>query len=74
MALRGQVDSGQVILLKPAVTGILESSLYVDDLDRAVEFYQRVFGDAGDVGNLLKWVVVSSRRQRRRHSREEDTL
>jgi catechol 2,3-dioxygenase-like lactoylglutathione lyase family enzyme len=30
--------------MKPPVTGILESSLYVDDLDRSVEFYERVFG------------------------------
>lgn len=30
--------------MKPGVTGILESSLYVDDLDRSVEFYSRIFG------------------------------
>lgn len=30
--------------MKPDVTGILESALYVDDLDRSVEFYGRVFG------------------------------
>ncbi len=30
--------------MRPNVRGILESALYVDDLDRAVEFYQSVFG------------------------------
>jgi catechol 2,3-dioxygenase-like lactoylglutathione lyase family enzyme len=30
--------------MKPPVTGILESALYVEDLDRSVEFYERVFG------------------------------
>ncbi len=28
----------------PRVSGVLETSLYVADLDRACEFYQRVFG------------------------------
>lgn len=28
----------------PQVTGILESALYVDDLDRATAFYQSLFG------------------------------
>jgi catechol 2,3-dioxygenase-like lactoylglutathione lyase family enzyme len=28
----------------PAVSGILESALYVADVDRSEEFYQRVFG------------------------------
>jgi catechol 2,3-dioxygenase-like lactoylglutathione lyase family enzyme len=28
----------------PRIAGILESSLYVDDLDRARDFYRRVFG------------------------------
>jgi catechol 2,3-dioxygenase-like lactoylglutathione lyase family enzyme len=27
----------------PAVTGVLETSLYVDDLDRASRFYEQVF-------------------------------
>jgi catechol 2,3-dioxygenase-like lactoylglutathione lyase family enzyme len=30
----------------PAVTRVLETCLYVDDLDRAVEFYLRLFGFA----------------------------
>ncbi len=30
--------------MTPNVNGILESALYVDDLDRAVEFYETVFG------------------------------
>jgi catechol 2,3-dioxygenase-like lactoylglutathione lyase family enzyme len=30
----------------PRVTGILETALYVDDLDRAAEFYTRLFGFA----------------------------
>jgi catechol 2,3-dioxygenase-like lactoylglutathione lyase family enzyme len=30
----------------PRVTGILETALYVDDLDRAVEFYVRLLGFA----------------------------
>jgi predicted enzyme related to lactoylglutathione lyase len=28
----------------PRVSSVLETSLYVADLDRACEFYQRVFG------------------------------
>jgi catechol 2,3-dioxygenase-like lactoylglutathione lyase family enzyme len=28
----------------PRVTGLLETSLYVSDLDRATAFYQRIFG------------------------------
>jgi catechol 2,3-dioxygenase-like lactoylglutathione lyase family enzyme len=28
----------------PQVTGILETALYVDDVDRAMEFYTRLFG------------------------------
>lgn len=28
----------------PAVTGVLETALYVDDLPRAIAFYQRLFG------------------------------
>ena len=28
----------------PTVTGVLETALYVDDLPRAIEFYQRLFG------------------------------
>lgn len=30
--------------MKPRVKGLLESALYVSDLDRAVEFYREVFG------------------------------
>jgi catechol 2,3-dioxygenase-like lactoylglutathione lyase family enzyme len=29
---------------RPRIGGVLETSLYVDDLDRAAEFYQRVLG------------------------------
>ena len=29
---------------RPKVTGIMESALYVADLDRSLDFYQRVFG------------------------------
>ena len=29
---------------RPATAGILETALYVADLDRSLEFYQRVFG------------------------------
>ncbi len=28
----------------PAIHGVLETAIYVDDLDRAVEFYRRVLG------------------------------
>ena len=28
----------------PSLTGVLETSLYVDDLDRATRFYQQLFG------------------------------
>src|SRR5262249_15222261 len=31
-------------LAMPKVTGILETSLYVSDLDRAANFYQQIFG------------------------------
>jgi len=30
--------------MPPATAGILESSLYVDDLPRAIGFYERIFG------------------------------
>src|SRR5690348_9779204 len=30
--------------LPPGVNGIVETSLYVDDVARAAEFYQRIFG------------------------------
>ncbi len=35
----------------PAVTGLLESSLYFDDLDRAARFYEDLFGFTVMVGN-----------------------
>ena len=35
----------------PAVTGVLETSLYVDDLDRATRFYQELFGFSLMVGD-----------------------
>lgn len=28
----------------PSLTGVLETSLYVDDLDRASRFYEETFG------------------------------
>lgn len=28
----------------PSLTGVLETSLYVDDLDRAARFYEEIFG------------------------------
>jgi catechol 2,3-dioxygenase-like lactoylglutathione lyase family enzyme len=28
----------------PSVSGVLETALYVDDVQRAAEFYQRIFG------------------------------
>jgi catechol 2,3-dioxygenase-like lactoylglutathione lyase family enzyme len=28
----------------PSLTGVLETSLYVDDLDRASQFYEEIFG------------------------------
>ena len=30
--------------MQPAVVGVLETSLYVDDMRRATEFYDRLFG------------------------------
>jgi catechol 2,3-dioxygenase-like lactoylglutathione lyase family enzyme len=30
----------------PRITGVLETAVYVDDLDRAVDFYTRLFGFA----------------------------
>jgi catechol 2,3-dioxygenase-like lactoylglutathione lyase family enzyme len=35
----------------PSVTGVLETSLYVDDLDRATRFYQQLFGFSVMVGD-----------------------
>jgi catechol 2,3-dioxygenase-like lactoylglutathione lyase family enzyme len=35
----------------PSVTGVLETSLYVDDLDRATRFFQELFGFAVMVGD-----------------------
>ena len=30
--------------MMPAVTGVLETALYVEDMDRSVRFYERLFG------------------------------
>ncbi len=30
--------------MRPKLTGILEAALYVDDVERAAEFYERLFG------------------------------
>ena len=30
--------------MKPSVEGILETALHVDDLDRSVDFYKKIFG------------------------------
>ncbi len=38
------VDSAAVVWATPRVTGQLESSLYVTDLDRSCAFYEKVFG------------------------------
>ncbi len=35
----------------PSVTGVLETSLYVDDLDLAERFYQQVFGFSVMIGD-----------------------
>lgn len=35
----------------PSVTGVLETSLYVDDLDRATRFYQQLFGFSVMIGD-----------------------
>src|SRR5260370_1946829 len=38
----------------PRINGILETSLYVDDLERSVRFYQTIFGfEVIDSGNRL---------------------
>lgn len=37
-------DAGRKRLTPPPVGGILESALYVEDIDRSVDFYQRLFG------------------------------
>ena len=37
-------DAGDAGRHVPRVSGVLETSLYVDDLDRAQAFYQRLFG------------------------------
>jgi len=49
----------------PAVTGVLETSLYVDDLERATRFYQDLFGFA---------VMVSDARIRAMKVREGQVL
>jgi catechol 2,3-dioxygenase-like lactoylglutathione lyase family enzyme len=35
----------------PAITGVLETSLYVDDLDHAARFYQQLFGFSVMIGD-----------------------
>jgi len=38
--------------MPPKLTGVLETALYVDDVERAAEFYQRVFGFERIAGDL----------------------
>ena len=38
--------------MPPKLTGILETALYVDDVERAGEFYQRLFGFERIAGDL----------------------
>ena len=46
----------------PQVSGILESSVYVDDIDRSVEFYTRLFGfDTLTRGKRICALSVSDR-------------
>src|SRR5436309_3568543 len=47
----------------PAVTGILESSLYVKDLERSRQFYQHIFGFKVLVGNERMYGLDVASRQ-----------
>jgi catechol 2,3-dioxygenase-like lactoylglutathione lyase family enzyme len=45
----------------PRINGILETALYVDDLERSVRFYQTIFGfEVIDSGNRLCAMGVGS--------------
>jgi catechol 2,3-dioxygenase-like lactoylglutathione lyase family enzyme len=46
----------------PPLEGILETTLYVSDVDRSLEFYQRVFGfPAMDAGDRLRALNIRGR-------------
>jgi len=49
--------------MRPKLTGILETSLYVDDVERAAEFYQRVFGFERITGDERLWALSVEGRQ-----------
>ncbi|MGH9805627.1 MAG: VOC family protein [Candidatus Acidiferrales bacterium] len=43
--------------MRPQLTGVLETALYVDDVERAKSFYQRVFGFEPMDGDQLLWAM-----------------
>lgn len=43
--------------MRPRLTGVLETSLYVDDVERSKQFYQRVFGFEPMEGDHRIWAM-----------------
>ena len=43
--------------MRPQLTGVLETSLYVDDVERSKTFYQRVFGFDPMEGDQRLWAM-----------------
>jgi len=43
--------------MRPQLTGVLETALYVDDVERARNFYQRVFGFEPMEGDHRLWAM-----------------
>src|SRR5260370_39088111 len=55
----GGPEGGKIDLMHPSTEGLLESSLYVDDVAVSVQFYEKIFGfrvisDFGDRGCAMQ--------------------
>ena len=43
--------------MRPKLTGVLETALYVDDVERAVRFYEKIFGFEKIAGDERLWAL-----------------
>ena len=49
--------------MRPKLTGVLETALYVDDVERARAFYERLFGFERIAGDERLWALSVEGRQ-----------